>query len=371
MNTDSDVLLQQAYEAWQQAMLKAAKTDDENVFVWTDYEGLTYRHLPPPVDVDVSLPHMDAFHNYWVMQKQTPGFGIASYHHERIQRYMDDFIQLYWLDSDTKKEQFTGSKAWHILNDPSLINTSAINVINPYINAISNGTKADPKQSQKFLAQNEFDYILIDAASFHNCGASPTWEIALALSMADELVSLVDNKAALAQKMLISSGVGVMQLLEIAKLRALRFGIYNLLGAYMEHAPFTPIIASTSGTYFSHQVNIALLLKEEAHLDKVIDPYAGSYYLEQQTDTLAKKAWEHYLEIKAAGGFSEALNAGIIQREVKSYREKLHDLFRLNQITGIGINKYQSSFAKSVPQPAAATAASTEIEVLTPFNLFA
>jgi methylmalonyl-CoA mutase len=53
-----------------------------------------------------------------------------------------------------------------------------------------------------------------------------------------------------------------------------------------------------NGTSFSRRIalNINHLLQQESYLDRVIDPSAGSYYLETLTDTLAEKAWEKFQE---------------------------------------------------------------------------
>jgi methylmalonyl-CoA mutase len=50
------------------------------------------------------------------------------------------------------------------------------------------------------------------------------------------------------------------------------------------------------GTSFSRRIarNVQHLLKMESHLDQVVDPAAGSYYLEHLTDLLARRAWEKY-----------------------------------------------------------------------------
>ncbi len=68
---------------------------------------------------------------------------------------------------------------------------------------------------------------------------------------------------------------------------------------------------------FSERIarNQQLLLMEESHLDKVADPGAGSYYIEELTSMMADEAWKLFLEIENEGGFLQALKNGTIQEQ--------------------------------------------------------
>ena len=61
-------------------------------------------------------------------------------------------------------------------------------------------------------------------------------------------------------------------------------------------------------TEFSERIarNQQLLIKEEAHFDRIVDPSAGSYYIEHLTDALAQEAWKLFLKVEDEGGFLEA-----------------------------------------------------------------
>ena len=63
--------------------------------------------------------------------------------------------------------------------------------------------------------------------------------------------------------------------------------------------------------------NTQIILREESHLDKVIDPAAGSYYIESLTDTLITGAWKLFLQTEENGGFHQCLEGGFIQEQVK------------------------------------------------------
>lgn len=71
---------------------------------------------------------------------------------------------------------------------------------------------------------------------------------------------------------------------------------------------------------FSERIarNQQLLLKEECHLDKVVDPSAGSYYLETLTVSVADVAWKLFVETEEKGGFFAAVMAGDVQNAVNA-----------------------------------------------------
>lgn len=63
---------------------------------------------------------------------------------------------------------------------------------------------------------------------------------------------------------------------------------------------------------FSERIarNQQLLLKEECHFNKVVDPAAGSYFIENLTISIATQAWELFLKVEDEGGMLEAVKAG-------------------------------------------------------------
>lgn len=93
---------------------------------------------------------------------------------------------------------------------------------------------------------------------------------------------------------------------------------------------------------FSERIarNQQFLLKEESHLDKVVDPAGGSYYVETLTVSLANEAWKLFLEIEDKGGFLACINDGSIQKAVNATAEKRHvDVARRKEIL-LGTNQY-------------------------------
>ena len=79
-------------------------------------------------------------------------------------------------------------------------------------------------------------------------------------------------------------------------------------------------------TEFAERIarNQQLLLKEEAHFDKLVDVSGGSYTIEHLTDAIAKEGWKLFLAVEEAGGFlTETLN-GNIQNAVNASNDKRH-----------------------------------------------
>ena len=80
-------------------------------------------------------------------------------------------------------------------------------------------------------------------------------------------------------------------------------------------------------TEFSERIarNQQLLLKEESHFDKVVDPAAGSYFIEELTTSLAEAAWKLFLKIEDEGGYLEAVKKGTVQDDIIATNNKRHD----------------------------------------------
>lgn len=93
---------------------------------------------------------------------------------------------------------------------------------------------------------------------------------------------------------------------------------------------------------FSERIarNQQFLLKEESHLDKVVDPAGGSYYVETLTVSLAQEAWKLFIDIEDKGGFLACINDGSIQKTVNETSAKRHtDVARRKEIL-LGTNQY-------------------------------
>lgn len=93
---------------------------------------------------------------------------------------------------------------------------------------------------------------------------------------------------------------------------------------------------------FSERIarNQQFLLKEESHLDKVVDPAGGSYYVETLTVAIAGEAWKLFLDVEEKGGFMKAVNEGEVQKVIREASEKRHtDVARRKEIL-LGTNQF-------------------------------
>lgn len=93
---------------------------------------------------------------------------------------------------------------------------------------------------------------------------------------------------------------------------------------------------------FSERIarNQQLLLKEEAHLNKVIDPAAGSYYLENLTASIAEQAWALFLKVDEEGGMLEAIKAGKVQEAINACNKARHTAVSQRREILLGTNQY-------------------------------
>jgi methylmalonyl-CoA mutase len=220
-----------------------------------------------------------------------------------------------------------------------------------------------------------------------NCGASAVQELAFGLSMiSDYFVHLTDEEISasdIAKHMQWNLSVGSDYFMEIAKLRAARMLFSSLISAF-ETSKDTPVYihSITSGwnktlydpnvnllrltteamsailggcdsllvqpfdsiynepTDFSERLarNIQIILKEESYFDKVIDPSAGSYYIESLTDSLIKNAWELFLKTDDQGGFIKAFTGGFIRQEISAISGRRAAMVASRQEVLLGTN---------------------------------
>ena len=211
--------------------------------------------------------------------------------------------------------------------------------------------------------------LAVNAFLFNNAGAYISQELGYALAWGNELMAKLTEAGftadEVAKKIKFNLGISSNYFMEIAKFRAARWLWAEIVAAYkpacecackmVAHAqtsewnmtvydahvnllrsqteamsaalagvdsitvrPFDKIYQTPDD--FSERIarNQQLLLKEECHLDKVVDPSAGSYYVEVLTNSLADVAWKLFLGVEEKGGFSVAVNAGEIQNAVNA-----------------------------------------------------
>ena len=237
-----------------------------------------------------------------------------------------------------------------------------------------------------------FRVLTVNALNINNAGAYIYQELGYALSWGAELLDKLSEAGfsieELTSRIKFVFGVGSNYFMELAKFRAARWLWAEIVGAYGDqykgeaakihmHAVTstwnktiydahvnllrtqTEAMSATLGgvdsltvqpfdvTYqesdnFSERIarNQQLLLKEESHFDKVIDPAAGSYYIEHLTNALAEQAWKLFLEVEEAGGFASAVEAGSVQQAVNASNAKRHAAVAARKEIFLGTNQF-------------------------------
>ncbi|MFC4720969.1 methylmalonyl-CoA mutase [Geojedonia litorea] len=96
-------------------------------------------------------------------------------------------------------------------------------------------------------------------------------------------------------------------------------------------------------TDFSARIarNTQLFLQAETHITKTVDPWAGSFYVEQLTHDIAQKAWSLIEEIEALGGMTKAIEAGIPKIRIEEAAARKQARIDSGQDIIVGVNKYR------------------------------
>lgn len=83
--------------------------------------------------------------------------------------------------------------------------------------------------------------------------------------------------------------------------------------------------------------NTQAVLRDEAHIGRVIDPAGGSWYVERLTEDLARVAWDWFTEIERAGGLAAALESGLVARKLDdTWQRRIRNIaHRRDPLTGI------------------------------------
>ena len=243
----------------------------------------------------------------------------------------------------------------------------------------------------------------VNSVILNNSGAYCAQELAYALAWGAEYMTMlteagIPNYLA-AREIRFNMGIGGNYFMEIAKFRAARLLWAKIVEAYkapifthaLKEAAKMNVCAETSRfnmTIFDAYVNLLrsqtetmsaalagvdeivvtpfdvtyerptefaeriarnqqLLLKEEAHFDKVVDPAAGSYYLENLTNSIAAEAWKQFLAIQEQGGFFQMVKDGKVQDAVATnLKARLGDVAKRKE-TLLGSNQFPNFTEKA------------------------
>lgn len=239
-----------------------------------------------------------------------------------------------------------------------------------------------------------FKLISVNATHIHNAGGSIVQELGYGLAMGAEYLHNIEKCDIsiddMAKELQFIFTVGSNYFLEIAKLRAARMLWAKIVDAHNPKCeasrkmfmhcvtsiwnktifdPHTNMLRTTTeamaaiigGTdslsikpfdvvykksdRFSKRIarNTQLVLKEEAHFDKVKDPAAGSYYIEKLTTEIAEKAWEIFLNVQDNGGFVSAFKKGIIQKDIEKVAQKRNENIAARKEKLVGTTFYPNT----------------------------
>lgn len=237
----------------------------------------------------------------------------------------------------------------------------------------------------------KFRMIAINAQHFHNAGASMVQELAFAIAQGNEYLADLTEKGFsiddIAPRMTFTFAIGSSYFLEIAKLRAARLLWAKIVEQYKPaspesmkmniHAvtstwnksiydPYVNMLRTTteamsaalggadSMTVFPFDVtykkpddlservarNQQIVLKYEAYFNKVADPAAGSYYVENLTHSIAEEAWRLFIEVEEQGGFIASAEKRFVQEQIqKTCQQRDMDIAMRKQVF-VGVNQY-------------------------------
>ena len=255
-----------------------------------------------------------------------------------------------------------------------------------------------PKLVEALKEYPNFRCIVADSDALNNAGAYIVQELGYALAWGNEYLQQLTDAGVdvdlAAKSIKFNMGVSENYFMEIAKFRAARllwaqivkqyepksddscqmcinattstynqtlFDSYvNLLRSQTEamsaalgsvHSMVvTPFDAPyEEATDFSERIarNQQLLIKEESHFDRIVDPSAGSYYIEHLTDALATEAWKIFLKVEEEGGFLAAVKAGTIQDDINATNVKRHGDAAKRKEFLLGTNQFPNFTEKS------------------------
>jgi methylmalonyl-CoA mutase len=244
--------------------------------------------------------------------------------------------------------------------------------------------------------------ITVDGPAFHNLGANATWEIAGSIAAAvSYLRGLTESGLTVAQALRQISfrlAADDDQFLTIAKVRALRrlwARVAEVLGepdsgAAVVHAetslpmmtqrdPWVNMLRTTlaafgagvggadtvlvfpfdvaieggfpgMATSFTRRMarNIQLLLLEESHVGRILDPAGGTWFVEDLTDQLANLAWQSFQTVEQRGGFVDA--ADYITEQIAEIAARRTDDVAHRKTAITGVNEYPNLTEPALPQ---------------------
>ena len=103
-------------------------------------------------------------------------------------------------------------------------------------------------------------------------------------------------------------------------------------------------------TDFSARIarNTQIYIQEETNICRVVDPWAGSYYVESLTKEIAERAWAHIMEVEEMGGMAKAIETGLPKMRIEEAAARKQAKIDSGTETIVGINKYRLEHEDSI-----------------------
>lgn len=307
-------------------------------------------------------------------------------------------VELNFKTCNCKAEMLVGILADYLKGKGVDVNKCMGSVaFNPFKKPLVKGREADKwvEQASAVLKAGEalpgYRVLAVDACQLSDAGSYISQELGYALAWGNEILAKLTDAGfsvdEVAKKIKFNFGISANYFMEIAKFRAARWLWAEIVAAYkpacdcackmnaqaqtsewnmtiydahvnmlrtqteamsaaiagvdsITVAPFDEIYQTPDD--FSERIarNQQLLLKEECHFDKVVDPSAGSYYIEVLTDSVAGVAWKLFLEVEDKGGFYAAVKSGDVQNAVNASSVARRKAIATRRETLLGTNQF-------------------------------
>ncbi|HPE40182.1 MAG TPA: methylmalonyl-CoA mutase family protein [Bacteroidales bacterium] len=237
----------------------------------------------------------------------------------------------------------------------------------------------------------KFRVINVNGLALHNAGATIVQELGYSLGIASEYIAYLTEKGIpihnIARKMQFTLSVGTNYFMEIAKIRAIRLLWSTIVNQYNPECecayelkvntvasswnktlydPYVNILRSTTEGMaaaiggadsialkpfdmvykqedeFSSRINrnIQIILKEESYFDKVVDPSAGSYYIENLTNSIAEHSWKLFQHVEKEGGMLKLVENGEVKADILASCNKRNMDIATRKYILLGTNQY-------------------------------
>ena len=118
----------------------------------------------------------------------------------------------------------------------------------------------------------------------------------------------------------------------------------------MTVAPFDELYGLPDEMSRRNARNLQIILKEECHGNRVIDPAGGSWFIENLTDQLADSAWKIFQEVEKAGGMMAALKSGYVQNSISEIDQQRRKNLGQRKEVAVGTNMYANLEEKLPPK---------------------